>query len=403
MDETRQAGRRDQPPAEPNQRQYFISLWSHLVSEFNALHLPLILLILSTVSLAITSPSALAKLSNTTGTMEGRPPTATGTLRVMFPGGATAVTNNAVVSTTLKPSDFGVSTSALTLQDLDGDTGLSSSLDTAAVTWVWKDGPAALTPSQLVAPFSTNFLGKTLTVSASALVTVSSLTGVPTTSGPQPLSSAMYSLVVPATAPVVRVNGASFALNAGFPQTGFSQATFQFWMDGIGTTTNNNYQFTLDQPAPWVTVGQTTGVVTFNSEPTVGQTVNISIKDMRTGAVTPYAFTVATWFINNGSNTTTAAGADSYCTERSGYTAPSYLKMTNAAINNTGTREADGRLWDEWGALSVNNYPSSGWISSTYWAIEATSTYRYEVALNTGTLYSIYSGLSRHVACSRAL
>lgn len=122
-----------------------------------------------------------AVLSGLSGSINGRVPTASGTLGVMYPNGTTAVTNNATVSTTMKPSDFGVSASALTLQDLDGDTGLSSSIDTAAVAWVWKNGTVALSLAQLSAPFSTNFLGKTLTVAASVPVTVSSLTGAPTT------------------------------------------------------------------------------------------------------------------------------------------------------------------------------------------------------------------------------
>lgn len=139
-------------------------------------------LILVTISV----PTVWAEMSNSTGTIEGRPPTATGALSVMFPGGTTAVTNNAVVSTTLKPTDFGVSALGLTLQDLDGDTGLSSSMEPAAVTWNWQYNNVALTPAQLAAPFSTNFLGKTLTVTASAPVTVSSLTGVPTAAVPAP-------------------------------------------------------------------------------------------------------------------------------------------------------------------------------------------------------------------------
>ncbi|VFS47355.1 hypothetical protein [Budvicia aquatica] len=169
--------------------------------------------VLGVLTLMMGSVGVNAKLSPSTGTIEGRAPTATGTLSVLFPDGATSVTNNAVVNAAMKPSDFKVSTSVLTLQDLDGDTGLSSSLDTAAVTWVWTYNGIGLTSDQLAESFSANFSGKTLTVSASAPVTVSSLTGAPTTSGPQPLSSATYSLVVP-VAPTVRVNGASFAINS---------------------------------------------------------------------------------------------------------------------------------------------------------------------------------------------
>lgn len=359
------------------------------------------------VLVAISGPAVWATVSDTTGLINGMAPTATGALNVMFPGGTTTVTNNAAVGTDMKPIDFGVSASALTLQDADGDTGLSSSLNTAAVIWVWKYNNIALTPAQLVVPFSTNFLGKTLTVAASAPVTVSSLTGAPTTNGPQPLTSATSSLVVPASPPVVRVNGVSFALDAGFPKTGFSQATFQFWMNGTSASGNSNYTFAADPLAPWVTVGQTTGMVTFNSEPTVRQTVNINIRDSRTGAIIPYAFTVTTWFVNNGSNKMTATQADSYCVGLgASYGVPSYLKMTNAATGATGTRAPDGRLWDEWGSLGVADYTGSGWISNYHWALEpygTGSSSRYVVFLSVGNMSGYFSASQLYVACSRTL
>lgn len=362
------------------------------------------------ILMAISPPMTWAKVSDITGPINGRAPTTTGALEVMFPNGTTAVTNNAVVNITMKPSDFWVSAAALTLQDLDGDTGLSSSMDTAAVTWDWKYNGVALTPAQLTAPFSTNFLGKTLTVAASASVTVSSLTGEPTTSGPQALSSATYSLVVPAAAPVVRVNGYSFAMDAGFPKTGFSQAQFQFWMDGTSAAGNSNYTFAADPLAPWVTVGQTTGVVKFISEPAAAQTVNITISDNRGGPTTTYSFRVGTWFINNGSSETTAADADSYCASKTGYATPSASIMSNVvfATNNstTDTRAPDGRFWSEWGRVgSTVDYIGSGWSERDYWCSETEGIYRYTFSPWDGRAFpwrdSAYE--VTFVACSRTL
>ncbi|MCW8114239.1 hypothetical protein [Yersinia intermedia] len=357
------------------------------------------------ILLAISAPTTWAKLSQPTNKINGRAPTATGALAVMFPSGTMAVTNNAVANTTQKPADFRVSASALTLQDLDGDTGLSSSLDTAAVTWVWKNGTVALTPDQLAAPFSTNFLGKTLTVSASVPVSVSSLTGVPTTGGPKPLNSATYSLVVPSSVPVpvVRVNGFSFAMNSGFPKTGFSQAQFQFWMNGTSAADNNYYTFTADPLAPWVTVNASTGVVKFTGVPAAAQTVNITITDKRGGPATPFSFRVGTWFVHNGSTTATAAGADSYCASKSGYATPSYSTISNAEYNASGAREPNGRLWNEWGDVGVTDYSGSGWVSSFHWAHEPDSGNRYFVNLRNGFLLSAGTSNTYYVVCSRTL
>ncbi|MCB5322457.1 hypothetical protein LH412_10510 [Yersinia intermedia] len=356
------------------------------------------------ILVAINAPTVWAKVTHSTGPIEGRPPTAIGFLNVMFPGGTTAVAQNVVVATTQKPNDFLVATSSLILKDQDGDTGLSASLDRAAVTWVWKYNNVALTPAQLAAPFSASFLGKKLTVVASAPITVSSLTGVPTTSSPSTFSTTTYTLVVPAYLPVVRVNGVSFALDSGFPKTGFSQATFQFWMNGTSASGNSNYTFATDPQAPWVTVNPATGVVTFVAEPASAQTVNITITDTRTNEVTPYSFTIDTWFVNNGSNKMTATQADFYCAGLGrGYGTPSYLKVTNAAYNDYGTRAPDERLWDEWGDVGV--FSSSGWVSSTYWVLESKGSKRDNVylGLTGGSLTSNLPSSLFYVACSRTL
>ncbi|WP_338628942.1 hypothetical protein [Yersinia intermedia] len=356
------------------------------------------------ILMAISPPMTWAKVSDITGPINGRAPTATGALEVMFPNGTTAITNNAVVNITMKPIDFLVSTTALTLQDLDGDTGLSTSINTSEVTWDWKDNGVALTPAQLAAPFSTNFLGKTLTVAASAPVTVSSLTGVPKQNTPATFNSATYTLVVPATLPVVRVNGVSFAMDSGFPKTGFNQAQFQFWMNGTSAAENSNYTFAADPLAPWVKVDPRWGIVIFTGTPTSAQTVNLTITDNRGGPATTFSFRVGTWFINNGTNYATAAGADSYCASKTGYATPSYLNMTNAAsLGAFGTRAADGRLWDEWGNIGDPRSYSAGWSMDYYWARETVGENRVFFGTRYGDLNLNRPIDFRYVACSRTL
>ncbi|MCW8114263.1 BACON domain-containing protein [Yersinia intermedia] len=353
------------------------------------------------ILMAISGPAVWAKVSDTTGPINGTAPTATGTLSVLFPDGVTAVTNNAVMRLIHKPVDFKVSASSLTLQDLDGDTGLSSSLDTAAVTWVWKYNNVVLTPAQLSAPFGPGFLGKTLTVAASVPVTVSSLTGAPTTGSPGTLSSATYTVIV-ARDPVVRVNGYSFAMNVGFPKTGFVGATFQFWMDGYSATGNSNYTFTSDQS--WVTVDANTGVMTFNSKPaSENKTATITITEQGGGSRT-YTFTVGTWFVNKGAVLATpAVGPDSYCAAIPGYAAASYSVMTNAAYQTAiGQRAADGRLWDEWGDMSVIDYAGSGWVSDWYWGKENIGNGRSVVHFGSGGLNG-RNATASFVVCSQTL
>ncbi|MCW8114060.1 hypothetical protein PGS49_22240 [Yersinia intermedia] len=366
---------------------------------------PVAILVGLILAVTSTTPMAWANWSETAGPINGRAPTATGTLNVMFPGGTTPVTNNAIVSTTQKPNDFSVSASALILQDLDGDVGLSATLDAAAATWVWKFNDVPLTPAQLAAPFSVTFLGKTLSVAASAPVTVSSLTGAPTTGSPQIFSSATYTIKVPVKPPTVRVNGYSFAMDSGFPQTGFVGGDFQFWMDGVGPSDNNNYTFKGDPQAPWVNVNPVTGIVTITGEPKSRQAVNIDIIDKRGGAITTYTFTIKNWFVNKGNSTLEGTGpeVDAYCAGLgSGYGTPNYVTVTNSVVGVNPTRAPDGRLWDEWGNLST--FPTSGWTSSgTYWMLERKINQRYYVYMITGRLYYSVSSSPMNVVCSKSL
>lgn len=349
---------------------------------------------------------AMSAQTNPPIPIQGRAPTATGKLKVMFPNGTTAVTNNAVVGAAMKPADFLVSTSGLTLQDADGDTGLRSAMEPAAVTWVWKYNNAVLTPAQLAAPFSTSFLGKTLTATANATVTVSSSTGAPTT-GTVSLSSDNYTLVVPVSLPVVQVNGATFAMSSGFPQTGFRGAQFQIWMDGSSPSGNSNYEFTLPQPAPWVSVDSVSGVVRFAAEPSSAEVVTIQITDKRGGPATEYKFKVQKWFVHSGADQTTVpAEADNYCaTKGGGYTTVSYEDVTNAVYHKAGTRSVDGKLWDEWGNLKSTDYAAAGWEGYYMWAREkrAEDGFRYFVYLDVGYLTTSTTSYPRSMVCSKPL
>ncbi|WP_345917568.1 hypothetical protein [Budvicia aquatica] len=239
-------------------------------------------------------------------------------------------------------------------------------------------------------------------------MTVSSLTGAPTTSGPQPLSSATYSLVVP-VAPTVRVNGASFAINSGFPQTGFSQAQFQFWMDGTSTASNSNYTFAADASAPWVTVNATTGVVKFTGVPSTAQTVNIAITDKRGGPASTFSFRVGTWFINNTPTVGRPADADAWCATKPGYVVPHHRQMTGpSATGSAGGPRAVGALWDEWGSMVTADYTGAGFLDGAYQAHVASdvdgSGYRYVVGLASGRTEAIsLSSGGYNMACARSL
>lgn len=147
--------------------------------------------ILLTLSMGLITPAAVAVLSDNTGQIHGRAPTGTVNLRALFPDGTTKVTNNATLAMTMVPNTFSVSSTAesLMLQDADNDTGLNYLIDTGSATLTWALNDVPLTAAQLATPLGDHFAGKTLSLTMSAPVTISSTTGLPTTAAPLPVST----------------------------------------------------------------------------------------------------------------------------------------------------------------------------------------------------------------------
>ncbi|MFC0225471.1 Ig-like domain-containing protein [Serratia aquatilis] len=197
----------------------------------------------------------------------------------------------------------------------------------------------------------------------------------------------------------VLVNGASFSITDGFPKTGFVGARFQLVV-GETPADNSDYQWRADQS--WVSVDGS-GNVTFNSEPSsANNSVTITAEHQSNGTILTYQFTVNRWFRNNSFNIMGHSDAVAWCNSQGGgYVLPGYQEMTDRtpAIETGGSRDANGRLWNEWG--SMGSY-SNGWFSGNYWAKEMTSDsngwhYTY---LGNGNLFSFPLDGATYVTCS---
>ncbi|WP_145524991.1 adhesion domain-containing protein [Yersinia rohdei] len=146
--------------------------------------------------LGLITGSAQAVLSDNTGQIQGTAPTGTIRLWVDLPDGNPLVTDNTLLGLSMVPNTFKVSPiAAQMLLDADQDSGLSYQIDTANATLSWTHNGTPLTAAQLAAPLGANFVGEKLTVKVNALVTISSITGLPTTAGPQ-LYSTEYTVQV---------------------------------------------------------------------------------------------------------------------------------------------------------------------------------------------------------------
>ncbi|HHX4812399.1 TPA: hypothetical protein ACVBYD_000706 [Yersinia enterocolitica] len=229
----------------------------------------------------------------------------------------------------------------------------------------WKMGATELSGAELALTLN-DFMNKTLTVTASVPVTVSTLTGVPNTQT-VPLTST-YQLTVLPYEPEIVSNGTAIGLNDGFPHTGFKGAFFTFWMNGIDTVTNSNYTWSVDQA--WLTV--TNGLVKFIGEPTNETRVaNITITD-KNGIFPPLTHTIKLqkWFITPTPNTRrTWVNAKAWCDNYGqGYQMPALIDLTTTvppAPNQTAwpppPRDIGLSVMQEWGILSTYAGGGTSW------------------------------------------
>lgn len=342
--------------------------------------------------LFLVSFPAQAILSGPTGNIQGRAPTAAGELRLSGPVGD--IEDNATVSLSQTPSQFGVSTDTteLSLTDDDGDLSLSAVVDVPRGSLAWSLDSAPLTAVQLNQPFQTDFAGKTLSVVLTAPVITTSVTGEPT-SGTQPFTQT-YRVNVPAR-PVVRVNGTSFAIDSAFPTTGFTGATFTLWMNGVDTQINDRYIWTSNQP--WVSV--LGGQVTFITTPTiVSRTVTIAATPKAGGPTVTYTFSLARWFMSNGLVKSDGSTSDAWCIAQGAQVSGRHGLTSDIG---SGATRGMGNLWSEWGAMP---YYGSQWSGDYYWTKDtALSDKRYSVGMTYGSLNLSLPSTLYYTLCVTAL
>lgn len=260
-------------------------------------------------------PMVFAVLSPSTGTIQGRTPTTTGKLFVNGPGGPFESGNE--LDATKRPIDYTIDpdTSELLLADLDGDLNLSAAINTPAPVLVWKDGNTTLTATQLSQTFiDANKAGKILTATAIPSITVSTSTGDPNSATIPLQQSYVFIIPAPLTAPMagsLSVNGASFAIDSGFPTTGFVKAKYQVLYGG-NAINNTNVTWSTSQP-DWMTV-DATGTVTFPSKPTSAQkTYTITATPKAGGAAQTVTATVRGWFVQKNSIQVNWVAANAWC------------------------------------------------------------------------------------------
>ncbi|WP_323948030.1 Ig-like domain-containing protein, partial [Aeromonas caviae] len=162
----------------------------------------------------------------------------------------------------------------------------------------------------------------------------------------------------------ISVNDFTFAVDAGFPTTGFHGAEFTL------NTPSAPSDYTWSSDAPWVSV-DSSGTVSFISQGDAAP-VTITATPISGGEPLAYTFAVTHWFHSNENNRTTSNESISWCREllpRITWKIPE-SNLLNIYPNSRNI----GSLWQEWGALRL--YSNSTFATGVwpYWAYRPNTT-----------------------------
>ncbi|WP_404837165.1 beta strand repeat-containing protein [Aeromonas media] len=163
----------------------------------------------------------------------------------------------------------------------------------------------------------------------------------------------------------VSVNGFTFAVDAGFPTTGFYGA--EFVLNAPETASD----YTWNSDAPWVSVDNS-GTVRFISQGDASP-VTITATPTSGGTSLAYTFTITSWFRSNGSSRVTYSEARTWCNEQQ----PSYQWKIPAyrLLSQAPATRGVGALWREWGDMM--NYGNSTFTWRGHWSSTTVSTGNY--------------------------
>ncbi|MDX7797042.1 Ig-like domain-containing protein, partial [Aeromonas caviae] len=169
----------------------------------------------------------------------------------------------------------------------------------------------------------------------------------------------------------VSVNGFTFAVDAGFPSTGFDGAEFTLKLPD-SPETSSDYIWSGD--AAWVSVDNG-GTVRFISQGD-SSPVTITATPKSGGRPLVYTFAVNSWFHSNGGPNLSQSDARQWCWRElaPGYTwsVPTY-PLLNQMPSARGTI---GMLWSEWGNMRM--YSDSTFTNGfSYWTTSTASTGNY--------------------------
>ncbi|MFQ2481016.1 Ig domain-containing protein [Aeromonas caviae] len=172
----------------------------------------------------------------------------------------------------------------------------------------------------------------------------------------------------------ISVNDFTFAVDVGFPTTGFDGAEFTL------NTPSAPSDYTWSSDAPWVSV-DSSGTVSFISQGDAAP-VTITATPISGGEPLAYTFAITYWFHSDRNNEwVTGSDAWSWCRTK---LQPNYTWSIPSAdlLNKYPSSPRVGMLWSEWGYMRYYSNSTFATGNMPYWATRpSNSQYYYTVLL----------------------
>lgn len=221
-------------------------------------------------------------------------------------------------------------------------------------------------------------------------------TVVPIVNG-SPVSGLSDTVTLTVAVQSIQVNGYTFAVDAGFPKTGFLGAKFTVTLNG-GKPTDYDW----DATASWVHVDNN-GVVTFSGQGSSSLVTITATSRADRRKTLSYVFSLTDWWIPGESQNLNWSDANTWCINQ-GMSLGTRLQLGGTAMSypENNTRGTVGSLWSEWGDL--HSYPDSGFPGDNdiAWTSEVNSpAYYYNISLKSGLVNYNLSSFQAHAVCRK--
>lgn len=206
-------------------------------------------------------------------------------------------------------------------------------------------------------------------------------------------NSAQVNAAAPPPVPFASIiaRGYTFAINEGFPSTGFNGAVFTLI---TGREPPSYYTWNADRN--WVKANSDGSIELSGNGVNENVTITATPTNGR-GKALQYTFKISSWFYNDFSNYLSWSSANSYCKGKKG------IMPARESLSLGGAQRGMGSLFSEWGPL--NGYSAGFLVGSgqNYWTSSKKGSSYYMFYALDGDIGFTRSSGTNYVLCEKLL